>query len=391
MKTGIVVLSLVVGMALPAAASAKPYKHVCGPPAAHHVRCDADVVTDASGNPLVTSGPSGYGPPDLQSAYNLSSASSSAGGGETIAIVDAYDDPNAEADLGVYRSQFGLAPCTTANGCFRKVAQDGSSTFPHTHTGWAGEISLDVDMVSAICPNCHILLVEANSSNSTDLGQSVNTAAALGANEISNSYGGSENQKDLSYDSAYFNHPGVAITASTGDSGFGGFGGYPSTSPNVTAVGGTSLARDSSTTRGWTETAWSGAGSRCSKYEPTTSWQAANATISSICSNRAVADVSVVADPSTGVAVYDTFVYGGWLQFGGTSVGAPVIASIYALAGNASSLTAASYAYAHSSALNDVVSGSNDNGNACTSALCVAQPGWDGPTGLGTPNGTGAF
>jgi subtilase family serine protease len=184
----------------------------------------------------------------------------------------------------------------------------------------------------------------------------------------------------------------VAITAGTGDTGFGGFNGYPAASPYVTAVGGTSLVQDSTTARGWSETAWSGASSKCSAYEPQPAWQAQNATISSLCANRATGDVSAVADPNTGVAVYDTFgYYNGWFQIGGTSTATPIIASVYALAGNASSLNAASYAYANSSALNDVVSGTNNNGNSCTSALCVAQPGWDGPTGLGTPNGTGAF
>jgi subtilase family serine protease len=145
-----------------------------------------------------------------------------------VAIVDAYDNPNVEADLAVYRAQFGLPPCTTANGCFEKVAQDGASNLPHTRDqGWSVEESIDVDMVSAVCPNCHILLVEANSGKQTDLGQAVNTAAALGATEISNSYGGVESQKDLTYDNAYFNHPGIAITAGSGDSGYGGFFGYP--------------------------------------------------------------------------------------------------------------------------------------------------------------------
>jgi subtilase family serine protease len=360
---------------------------VCGAPPTDSATCLAWKLQGATGS----ASPVGYTPSDLQSAYRFPTGKN-AGAGQTVAIVDAYDNPNVEADLAVYRAQFGLPPCTTANGCFSKVGQDGSSNLPHTRDqGWSVEESIDVDMVSAVCPNCHILLVEANSGKQSDLAQGENTAAALGATEISNSYTGPESKKDLGYD-AYFNHPGIAITAASGDSGFGGFGAYPAASPYVTAVGGTSLVEDGSTARGWSETAWSGSTSLCSDYEPQPLWQSANTTIASLCADRATADVSAVGDPNTGVAVYDTFgYYNGWFQFGGTSVGTPIIASIYALAGNAAALTGASYAYAHSSALNDVISGTNNNGNSCTSAMCVTQPGWDGPTGLGTPNGTGAF
>jgi subtilase family serine protease len=272
------------------------------------------------------------------------------------------------------------------------VTRDGSTKYPHTRDqGWSLEESLDVDAVSAVCPNCRILQVEANTGKQTDLGQAEHAAAALGATELSNSYEGSETKKDLSYDSAYFDHPGIPIVAGSGDSGFGGFGGYPASSLNVTAAGGTSLVQDSSTARGWTETAWSGAGSDCSAYEPQPAWQAANATVAAVRSNRVTADVAADADPNTGLAVYDTFgYYDGWFRIGGTSLATPIIASVYALAGNASSATTA-YSYAHTFALNDVVSDTNNNNNSCTSALCVAGPGWDGPTGLGTPNGTGAF
>jgi subtilase family serine protease len=160
----------------------KQFTHVCGPAAAGFTRCHALLLVTPN-----ASSPGGYNPADLQSAYKL--PSSTAGSGQTVAIVDAYDDPNAESDLGVYRSQFGLAACTTANGCFKKVNQNGGTSYPRANGGWAQEISLDLDMVSAICPNCHILLVEASSSSLTNLGTAVNTAATLGANEISNSYG----------------------------------------------------------------------------------------------------------------------------------------------------------------------------------------------------------
>jgi subtilase family serine protease len=362
---------------------------VCGTPAHGTAACDA-IRNDAAPNAGVSSNgakpaattPRGYGPDDLQSAYNL--PSSTAGSGRTVAIVDAYDDPNAEKDLGVYRAQYGLSACTTANGCFKKVNQSGGSKAPRANGGWAQEISLDLDMVSAICPDCHILLVEATSASMTNLGAAVNTAAAAGVTAISNSYGGSESSSDINYDETYFNHPGVTITASSGDNGYGVE--YPAASQYVTAVGGTSLKRDSST-RGWSETAWNGAGSGCSKYDPKPTWQSDP---TGLCGKRAVADVSAIADPNTGVAVYDSYTYqgvSGWLVFGGTSVASPVIASVYALSG--SPAAGPGSLYANQSALNDVTTGSN--GSCSGSALCTAGSGWDGPTGLGTPNGTSAF
>jgi subtilase family serine protease len=346
-----------------------------------------------------TATPSGFGPSSLQSAYAL--PSSTKGTGQTVGIVDAYDDPSAEADLGVYRSQFGLPACTTANGCFKKVSQTGSTTsLPTKNGGWAEEESLDLDMVSAICPNCHILLVEASTASTANLGTGVNEAVKLGATEVSNSYGGSESRSDTSYDTEYYNHPGVAITASSGDDGYGVE--YPAASPYVTAVGGTSLTAAPGTARGWSETAWNDAGSGCSADDSQPSWQHSVSAITAVCSKRAVADVSADADPNTGVSVYDSFSYqgySGWLVFGGTSVASPIIASVYALAGNASSISNGSFPYAHTASLNDVTSGSNGScgvktGRRSTSpstVLCQAAAGWDGPTGLGTPNGTGAF
>ncbi len=239
-------------------------------------------------------------------------------------------------------------------------------------------------MVSAICPNCNILLVEAKSSSYANLGTAVNEAVTLGATAISNSYGGSDSSSDASYDSSYYKHSGVAITASSGDDGYGVE--YPAASQYVTAVGGTSLST-ASNSRGWTETAWSDAGSGCYGYETKPSWQTDTG-----CSKRTVADVSAVADPNTGVAVYDSTSYEGyvgWLEFGGTSVSSPIIASVYAIAGNDTSVTYGSYPYAHSSSLYDVTSGSN--GSCGGSYLCTAGTGYDGPTGLGTPDGTGAF
>jgi len=358
------------------------HQRVCGPALFGEAHCDSAIVTNAGGKPLVTSAPAGYGPEELRSAYNLAGASASNGGSQTIAIVDAYNDPNAEADLAVYRSHYGLAPCTTANGCFKKVNQSGGSSTPRSDSGWAQEISLDLDMASAICPNCKILLVEASSNSFSNLGAAEDYAAAH-ANVVSNSFGGNEfsSETSLSYD-GHFTHPGVAITASSGDSGYGVE--FPAASQHVTAVGGTSLSRDATTTRGWKESAWSKAGSGCSAYVAKPAWQTGSG-----CARRAVADVSAVANPNTGVAVYDSFRTGGWLVFGGTSVSAPIVAGVYALAGNANTVTFGSYPYSHTSALNDVTSGAN--GSCGGSYLCTAAPGYDGPTGLGTPNGAGAF
>lgn len=332
--------------------------------------------TPAPGNPP------GYAPADLQSAYALPSSAN--GVGQTVAIVDAYDAVTAESDLAVYRAQYGLPPCTTANGCFRKVNQTGGSTPPAANASWGQEISLDLDMVSAICPNCHILLVEANTASYVDLGTSVNTAASLGANAISNSYGGGEISNETTAYDPYYNHPGHAITVSSGDSGYGVQ--YPAASRYVTAVGGTSLSRVGNA-RGWSETAWSGAGSGCSALEPKPSWQTDTG-----CARRTVADVSAVANPNTGVAVYDSTAYrgqSGWMVFGGTSVASPVIASVYALAGNAGSVNYGSYPYGNLGALFDVTSGSN--GSCGGTYLCTGETGYDGPTGNGTPNGIGAF
>ncbi|MEV5610507.1 S53 family peptidase [Streptomyces sp. NPDC052225] len=340
-------------------------------------------------NAADASTPSGYGPSDIQAAYGLTSAAASNGSGATVAIVDAYDDPNAEADLAKYRSNYGLPACTTANGCFKKVGQTGTSTLPRADTGWAEEISLDLDMVSATCPNCHILLVEAKSATMGNLGTAVNTAVKLGAKYVSNSYGGGESSSDATYDSTYFNHPGVAITVSAGDSGYGAE--YPAASQYVTSVGGTALSK-ASNTRGWTESVWStssteGTGSGCSAYDAKPSWQKDTG-----CAKRTVSDVSAVADPATGVSVYDSYgITAGWYTFGGTSASSPIIASVYALGGTPSSGSyPAKFPYsAAGSALNDVTSGSN--GSCSGSYLCTAGSGYDGPTGLGTPQGVSGF
>ena len=242
-------------------------------------------------------------------------------------------------------------------------------------------------MVSAVCPNCHILLVEASSAELSDLGTAVNRAVSLGAKFVSNSYGGDESSADASYDRLYYNHPGVAITVSAGDDGYGTS--YPAASRYVTAVGGTTL-KPASTPRGYTETAWGnsgsgGTGSGCSAYDAKPSWQTDRG-----CARRTATDVSAVADPDTGVAVYDSYQSGGWAVYGGTSASSPIIAATYALAGTpAAGSYPARYPYEHASALHNVTSGGN--GSCGGSYLCTAGPGYNGPTGLGTPNGDTAF
>jgi hypothetical protein len=363
------------------------------------LRCFARAIgPQGRSGPQIMAGPTGLGPAQIQSAYKLAGLS---GGGRTVAIVDAYNDPNAASDLATYRQAYGLSACTTANGCFKQVNESGAtSPLPSSDYGWAEEESLDVDAVSAACPSCHILLVEASSADNLDLAKAENAAAAApGVAAISNSYGGSEDSTETSYDS-YYDHPGIAITVSSGDSGYGVE--YPAASPDVTAVGGTTLTQ-ASNARGWTETAWSDAGSGCSAYEPKPSWQTDTG-----CAKRTVADVSADADPNSGLGIYDTYnscgsssscdslieaglVQGldGWAQVGGTSLSSPLTASVYTLAGNTASVVAGSYPYSHTGSLFDVTSGSN--GSCSGSYLCTAQAGYDGPTGLGTPNGTGGF
>jgi len=396
---GPVVVAVVMGAApalaqVPAgpggAAQALSHRPVCGPPAAGTARCHAEVVTNGSAAPLATTSyASGYRPADLSSAYKYTlppAGSTWAWNGQTVAIVDAYDNPSAESDLAAYRSQFGLPSCTSANGCFAKIDQRGGTAYPVGDAGWGQEIALDLDMASAVCVNCKILLVEADSSSYANLGAAVDRAAARGATAISNSYGGGEFSSETSYESHY-NHPGSAITVSSGDGGYGVE--FPASSRYVTAVGGTSLSRNSSTIRGWSETAWSGAGSGCSAYVTKPAWQT-----DSGCARRTVADVAAVADPNTGVAVYDSYGSSGganWLVFGGTSVASPIIAGFYAVAGNASSVIAGSYPYSHATSLFDVTAGSNGSCRQRSAYLCTAGTGYDGPTGLGTPNGLGAF
>jgi subtilase family serine protease len=354
----------------------------CHPAGPDEARCFARLVTDAHGKGVKSSSHArGLGPAELSSAYRLPATG---GEGKTVAVVDAFDDPNIEADLGVYRSTFGLPACTTANGCFRKLDATGTGHPPPADADWAKETALDLDMVSAACPNCRILLVEAGGQDIPSLGAAENLAAATpGVVAISNSWGVVESDKEVGWEH-FFNHPGIAVVVASGDLGYQPV--FPAASPHVTAVGGTTLTRNPNVARGWEETAWSSSGSGCSTLMPKPGWQHDPG-----CTRRSIADVSAVADPASGVAMYDSYGSQGWIKAGGTSIGAPLVAGIYALAGNAASVVGGSYPYSHTTFLNPVVQGSNDF--FCDSYLCKAgpNPGYNGPTGLGTPNGTGAF
>ncbi|MBV9940772.1 MAG: PKD domain-containing protein [Solirubrobacterales bacterium] len=321
-------------------------------------------------------------PAYLQQAYDLTALAQTGGAGDTVAVVDAYDDPTAEQDLATYRSTYQLPACTSANGCFRKVGQDGSSSLPAPDGSWEQEIALDLDAVSAVCPECHILLVEANSSSFSNLQAGMQTAAGLGANQISASWGGTSS----SVPSVFRTFSGVATVAANGDSGYAGAGqdSYPAALPGVTAAGGTSLApAGAPSARGFGESAWSwngltGGASGCDLQFQRPVYQPAAG-----CAGRAYADLSADADPNAGLTVYDN---GAWHIVGGTSLATPLIAGYYAITGVAGATPR--WAYAAGSSLNDVVSGSSGNCAAGIAYICNAGPGYDGPTGVGSISGS---
>ena len=351
--------------------------------------CHARVMTDKKGAvPTADAPPPGaLTPSDVRSAYDLPATG---GTGRTVAIVDAFGYPNLERDLAVYRTEFGLPACTVADGCLRVIDQDGGTKAPHFDAGWGLETALDADAVSAACPTCSILVVQAKSDAFKNLSIAVATAATQpGVVAISNSYGFGD-LSEATY-GAPWDHPGIAVTASTGDSGYQGAS-FPASSSKVVAVGGTTLTSATSTARGWTETAWSGAGSGCSATNPAL---AAAASYDTGCANRAIADVAAAADPTAGgLAVYYpvSSKASTWATVGGTSEASPIIAAVYALSGNTGGpgvyANALPYA-ANGSGLNDVTEGSN--GTCSTAQWCSARSGWDGPTGVGTPDGLSAF
>jgi hypothetical protein len=314
----------------------------------------------------------GFSPSDLLSAYKIPTIG---GSGQTVALVDAYDDPNAESDLEIYRSHYGLSKCTKANGCFKKVNQNGKEeAYPAPKAKWAVEISLDLDMVSAICSECHILLVEATTASGTNLDKAEQEAYTLGATEISNSWGGPESSEETTEDPA-FDHPGVPITASAGDEGYGVS--YPAASQYVISVGGTTLAKAVGS-RGWQETTWGGSGGGCSLYEPKPVWQTDPS-----CGKRTDNDVSAVANPRSPVSIYDSYESSGWELVGGTSAAAPIVASVEAHASAAVRDEGAEAFYRH--ALFDISEGGDEL--LCDNYLCDAREGYDAPTGWGAPDG----
>ena len=318
--------------------------------------------------------PAGWGAPALRDAYDLTGPSADT----TVAVIVAYDYPSAEADMNKYRAQFGLPACTSASGCFTKLNQNGQAgPYPEQDYGWGVEASLDLQMISTACPTCHIVLVEANQPTDRSLGRAETAAVNAGATVTNHSFGRIE-LTGTDTQAALYDHPGVTAVASTGDFGYGPAS-FPASSPDVVAVGGTTLARSTTDPRGWTEKAWAYAGSGCSAYFGKVSGQTDTA-----CHGRTDGDISAVA---RGLAIYNTSLpkaYKGWLMVDGTSASSPLVTGIIGASGS-DGLRPADL-YAEPGAFNDVVGGSN--GFCQGSYLCTAVPGYDGPTGLGTPEGS---
>jgi len=367
-------------------------KRACAvPTSAGEAACYALVRTDAGGRPLVSTAlPKGYGPAQFHTGYDLPTTT---GTPQTIAIVDAFAEPNIVSDLNTYDATYGLPKfklCANLaqHDCLAVLNQNGKKKpRPATNGGWGLEIALDVETAHEICQNCRINLYESNNESFKSLETSVDTAAAQGADVISNSYGNFGH--DCAPNAAY-HHPGIAVTVSAGDDGFGVS--CPAVMNTVVAVGGTRLNLDRSN-HYLSESVWAGSGSGCSTKNTARPWQTDESTWGAIAcgTGRGMNDVAADASPATGAAVYDTFGFGGWVTVGGTSVSSPLIAGVYALAGNASSFAypARSVYLAPGSDLHDVTTG---NDGACTHLLqCHAGAGFDLPTGVGTPKGMGAF
>jgi subtilase family serine protease len=387
-----------------AAAGAAPARHAaaapraaCPPVAPGYARCltlytpqtsvNQALAAAAAGSAPPAATPQGWGAKSIESAYKLPVGRSAR---PLVAIVDAFGDQHLATDLAFYRRQYHLPACTTASGCLRKVNERGkASPLPPTDPGWEIETTLDAAMVSAACPHCKILVVEATTNSIADLAAAEDTAVRLGAKVVSDSWGGREDGFAMTF-AKHFSHRGHVIVVSTGDVGFTAAS-FPANLATVTAVGGTQLAR-AHNRRGWAEQVWNdpqggAAGSGCSAYVAKPAWQHDRH-----CAMRTVADVSALA---FNVPMYNKDA-GGWITVEGTSASAPLIAGVYALAGNAATV-APGYPYHHAKSLFDVTSGNNDwffggKGASCGfDYLCVAKKGYDAPTGLGTPDGTAAF
>lgn len=423
-RPGVVAASAVAGLRAQLRAGTISESHgvsrVC---AVHHLACDAEALTVAPGSPklLVSGTPIGYGPQDLEKAYGITG---SAGTNGTIAIVDAGAYPTLESDLTIYRDAYGLPRCTVASGCLKQVSYRGGAAYaPSTDPDTAYleelvsvETALDVDMASAACPKCRILEVQTpavdadpetqaeNDAATLDFATAARTAASLGADSVSISYGyGTDTYTDTGAPSTAIALPGVAVVAASGDSGVNVDGnGWPAALTTVIAAGGTSLYTDKTNSRGFTDTAWDGAGSGCTADLGPANHQPDS--VASACYGyRADSDISAVADPNTGVAVYNSYAPAtgfpsGFIVVGGTSASAPFIAGMYTRSGVRSGVLGPNEIYeAPASRFRDVVIGQTTPSGVCEIAyglddrLCTAGPGWDGPTGRGTPKGLATF
>lgn len=394
---------------------------------ANKLPCLAQVVTDGSGSktPLTSDTPLGYGATELEKIYGVSNAPSANG---TIAVIGVGADPKLESDLARYRSTYGLPACARATGCFKQINYLGGKPYKPAHGGFRSDVeqdlsvetSLDVDMASAACPGCKIVSIQLPLNDVlfedkagyeqaiNHFATGVNTAHGLGYSAVSISYGyPATSYSDSPKIEALMRQPGMAIVTSSGDSGLNYepyFNTWPQGIPTVTVAGGTSVYPDSSTKRGYLEQAWNGAGSGCQPDEPPAVGQPAS--ISSLCnkgSGRTYSDMSAIADPYTGVAVFDSFAYFGaakplrWIVVGGTSASSPFIGGLYARAPRNSNVIGPNTIYADpASDFNDITIGTNFGLNQCGqfkfgNAVCDAGPGWDGPTGVGTPKGLAPF
>ena len=346
--------------------------------------------TRESAAPIYLGTPIGLTPANVHTLYDFPAVTSSSGGkGQTIALIEAYDDPNIEADLAIFDMQFGLPACTHMNGCFKKISATG--VVPKVNAGWSLETSLDVEWAHAIAPQANILLVEAASDSLTDLLRAVVVAAEQKANVISMSWGVPEFSAETEIDSIFQAFSSIALVAASGDGGFGVV--YPAASPYVLAVGGTTIEVGYSKQgvgHRLGETAWSASSGGISQFEPPSLAQSVFLTA---FPSRAVPDIAYLADPYTGLAVFDSMPYQGyygWLQVGGTSAGAPQWSALIAVAsssvGHAINTAQAGYALysslgSASLPLFDITIGTN---GLCGTA-CLASSGYDLVTGLGTP------
>lgn len=380
------------------AALATIVKDACSAPTRGRIGCDAEVLvarrSDRMVHPRVErrktprniastgeAAPQPLTPAYLQQAYDLSALSATRGAGDTIAIVGVFDDPTAASDLNTFRSTFGLPACTTANGCFQQLNEQGRPTpLPAANGEWAEEESMDIEAVSALCPNCRIDLFEASDADAQDLQATITAAIGAGANQISISGDGVYSDNPFTD----FSAPGVSIVAATGDDGAlpAGEDAYPAALPYVTAVGATTLSAgggNAPTPRGVTEATWDGSAAGCDTQEQPLPYQPNVG-----CAGRMYADVSADGDPATGLTVYEARV-GGWFDGGGTSLSAPLVAAFEAVTGVDGSTP--QWAYNDAAQLNDPSAGTTGNCIGQLALLCNAAPGYDGPTGAGSISG----